>query len=421
MEDKLNSMELDLADMLRRAAVDQLAELADGLGIQVVVKTGRKSRQIREIQAAVEAKMGEMSVEECVEYMGKVMEATAVVLGEAGTPDPKVEEDARRRDALARDVAEELRAEGKRTAEEPTNNAVEALLRSMADKPAATSLYRRQLKISGSIGGKEQLGYLSLASQVTDAKKSGYSDHEIMVAVKKAIVPSSTLRSYIDSKPDLQLKDILAFLRDFYAEKTAAEWYTELTNCAQKIDEKPLEYILRALETRQRVIAASNAEEGQFDQHLVNTTFCRAARTGLRSEAIRNHMKGFLDPAANIADEIILHEINRATTEENEVSSKQKDTAKKMPTKPVVAAVAAEDEPFVKYMKPLVDSVAELTKQMKEMQTKQQPRQRGWRHQNSGKCKQCQKDNIDTCKHCFKCGSQDGHFARNCKKPSGGN
>ena len=318
MEDKLNSMELDLADMLRRATVDQLAELADGLGIQVVVKTGRKSRQIREIQAAVEAKMGEMSVEESVEYMGKVMEATAVVLGEAGTPDPKVEEDARRRDALARDVAEELRAEGKKTAEEPTNNAVEALLRSMADKPAATSLYRRQLKISGSIGGKEQLGYLSLASQVTDAKKSGYSDHEIMVAVKKAIVPSSTLRSYIDSKPDLQLKDILAFLRDFYAEKTAAEWYTELTNCAQKIDEKPLEYILRTLETRQRVIAASNAEEGQFDQHLVNTTFCRAARTGLRSEAIRNHMKGFLDPAANIADEIILHEINCATKDSKE-------------------------------------------------------------------------------------------------------
>ena len=241
MEDKLNSMELDFVDLLRWATVGQLAELAEGLVIQMVVKTGRKSRQMREIQTAVESKMDEMSIEESVEYMGKVMEATAVVMGEAGTPDPKVEEDARRRDALARDVAEELRAEGKKTAEEPTNNAVEALLRSMADKPAATSLYRRQLKISGSIGGKEQLGYLSLSSQVTDAKKSGYSDHEIMVAVKKAIVPSSTLRSYIDSKPDLQLKDILAFLRDFYAEKTAAEWYTELTNCAQKIDEKPLE------------------------------------------------------------------------------------------------------------------------------------------------------------------------------------
>jgi hypothetical protein len=241
-----------------------------------------------------------------------------------------------------------------------------------------------------------------------------------MVAVKRAIAPSSTLRSYIDSKPTLQLKDILAFLRDFYAEKSAAEWYTELTNCAQKIDEKPLEYILRALETRQRVIAASNAEEGQFEEKLVKTTFCRAARTGLRSEAIRNHMKSFLDPAANMADEIILHEINRATAEENEVSSKQKDTAKKMPAKPVVAAVAAEDEQFTKLMKPLVDSVAELTRQMKEMQSKQQPRQRGWRQQRSGKCKDCQKNNVDKCEHCFKCGAQDGHFARNCKQ-SGGN
>ena len=421
MEDKLDIMDVELTARLGKATSEQLMDLAQGMGIEKVDKSGRKPRQIRVIRAEVEGKLDGMSAEEGVDYLEKVLSATAVVMGEAGTPDPKVEEDARRRDALARDVAEELRAEGKRTAEEPTNNAVEALLRSMADKPAATSLYRRQLKISGSIGGKEQLGYLSLASQVTDAKKSGYSDHEIMVAVKKAIVPSSTLRSYIDSKPDLQLKDILAFLRDFYAEKTAAEWYTELTNCAQKIDEKPLEYILRTLETRQRVIAASNAEEGQFDQHLVNTTFCRAARTGLRSEAIRNHMKGFLDPAANIADEIILHEINRATTEENEVSSKQKDTAKKMPTKPVVAAVAAEDEPFVKYMKPLVDSVTELTRQMKELKDNQKPRQRGWRQQNSGKCKQCQKDNIDTCKHCFKCGSQDGHFARNCKKPSGGN
>ena len=418
MEASLDRLELEFGDMLRRATVAQLTELAEGLLIENVDKTGRKARQMRVLRAEVEAKMEEESVEEGVIYLEKVMEAASVVMGEAATPDPRKEEDAKRSEALARDVAREIRTEGLVTGEEPTSGGVEALLRNMAVQPASTSLYRRQLKINGSIGGKDQLGYLSLAAQVTDAKKSGYNDHEIMVSVKRAIAPSSTLRSYIDSKPTLRLTEVLAFLRDFYAEKSAAEWYTQLANCVQKTEEKPLEFMLRALEIRQRVIAASNAEEGQFEEKLVRATFCRAVKTGLKSEVIRNHMKPFLDPAAGVSDDHLLKQINIIAAEKEEISAKQNET-KKMPAKPAVGAVAAEEDHYTKLMKPLVDSVAELTKQMKEMKDSQQPRQRGWRQQRSGRCKECQKNKIDRCEHCFKCGAQDGHFARNCKQSGG--
>ena len=399
------------------ATADQLKELAEGLHIQRVDETGRKARQMRVLRAEVEKKMEEKATEEGVLYLESVLEAAAVVFGGAVKPNPKVEEDARRREALAR-AAQEMRTEGLATEEEPVSNGMEALLRNLAE-PAATSLYRRQLKINGSIGGKDQLAYLSLAAQVTDAKKSGYTDHEVMVAVKRAIAPSSTLRSYIDSKPTLKLKEVLAFLRDFYAEKTAAEWFTQLANCVQRTDEKPIDFVLRALEARQRVIAASNAEEGQFEEKLVRATFCRAIRTGLQSGAIRNHMKPFLDPAAEVSDDNLLKQINIITAEKDEISAKQKET-QKMPAKPAVGAIAAEDDRYIKLMKPLVDSVAELTKQMKDLQAKQQPRQRGWRQQRDGRCKECQKNNINKCEHCFKCGAQDGHFVRNCKQ-SGGN
>ena len=83
MEQFMEDLDMDLWRWLREATVDQLRALEKSLLIQKVDKTGRKPRQIRIIRAEVDGKLDEMSVEEGIEYLKEVLEAAAVVLGEA--------------------------------------------------------------------------------------------------------------------------------------------------------------------------------------------------------------------------------------------------------------------------------------------------------------------------------------------------
>ena len=66
----------------------------------------------------------------------------------------------------------------------------------------------KYFKISGSIRGseeKDKLSYTSLAYQIKKGRKSGYNDNEICVGVIKKIVLGNHLRSYLESKPSLNI------------------------------------------------------------------------------------------------------------------------------------------------------------------------------------------------------------------------
>lgn len=341
-------------------------------------------------------------------------------------------EDARRRDTAMKDVFNDMATDNlrderdrQRGEEDPRlqpsggTEHLAALLQNLATQPAATSLYRRMFKLNGSIGGREGLSYISICSQVYDGKQTGYAEKEIAIGLKKAISSGTTLRSYFDSQSDLPLKKILDFLRDFFKQKSATELFHDLSRISQNIEESATSFLLRAFELRAQVTAATAVEDHKFDGNLIYSTFCRSVKTGIRGDSIRQHMKKYLDPAQPIiGDEVLLREMNVASSEKEEAEFKQKKP------KAAVGAVTFEEDALTKAMKPLMDNMAILTKQVEELQSRQtQPSSGGQNRRYSNRpsrCKACVTDKAERCTHCFKCGSSS-HFSRNCRVQQSGN
>jgi len=311
-----------------------------------------------------------------------------------------------------------------------------ALLQNLAAQPASTSLYRRMFKLNGTIGGKDGLSYISICSQVHDAKTTGYSDSEVVIGMKKAVSSGSTLRNYFDSQSNLPLQKLMVFLRDFFKQKSATVLFSDLSKITQNSEESATAFLLRAFELRQQVTAATRVEDHKFDASLIYATFCRSVRTGLRDDNIRAHMKKFLDPAKGpVGDEVLLREINEASSEKEETELKEAELKQKK-TKAVVNAVSFDEDALTKAMKPIMDNMASLTKKVEELQLRPAPQpsysgQSSYSGQYSGqyrrpnnrsppRCKACVADKVDRCIHCLKCGSSS-HFSRNCHGQTSGN
>ena len=105
-----------------------------------------------------------------------------------------------------------------------------------------TSLFRIELKISGSIGHPNEtnkLTFISLIHQIDAAVAKGYHDSEICEAVIKAISPGMTLRGFLECKPDLTLLTLRKIIRSHVKEKSATDLYKSLTTLAQLPNEDP--------------------------------------------------------------------------------------------------------------------------------------------------------------------------------------
>ena len=73
------------------------------------------------------------------------------------------------------------------------------------------------------ISRKTDIQYLSLNHQIESGLKQKYPEDEIVDAVIRAISPHTSLRSYIETMPDLGLFKLRKILRIHYCEKTASE------------------------------------------------------------------------------------------------------------------------------------------------------------------------------------------------------
>ena len=145
------------------------------------------------------------------------------------------------------------------------------------------------------------------------------------------------------------LTELRKILRSHYCEKSASEAYQELTNIVQEGSESPLTFLMRALKLRQHILLASQ-ESGskiRYDQSLVQSVFLNAVETGLADDAIRNRIHPFLQ-MSNVADELLIREINTATTTESERSTKlgtRKRVAKSSQVSVATASEASELPP----------------------------------------------------------------------------
>ena len=435
-EETLDSLEMQFEKSICTAERGQLQELCEGMKIPIEVSS-RTNVVVRAIRNHVQNNWGD-SLDENIIYLQHVLESIKVVI-----PDVEVEKKETANVESPASTVSEANTTGvdvkKRvTQNESGKNKVSDTSTTSPVAPQATpqttpqgnewfkllqtssdvNPFRRALKIQGSIGDnkdKNGLNYINLTSQVRDARSNGYSDAEIARAIKKAIAPASYIRTYFDTDSKSCLEKMMQMIRHFFNEKSASEIYNDLSMLCQKPDEKATEFILRALEQRQRVTAASQLEGNLYSQKLIHETFTRTLKTGLRDVSVRNHIKQFLNGEPT-ADEELLMEVNKISLENEEVESKQKNAVKvQVKSANQVGTSQENTNQITDALKPLVDSLTLLQKQVEELK---QNRGGKTAKVKDYRCKKCRENNAtERCTHCYKC-LETGHQAQSCTKSS---
>lgn len=212
-------------------------------------------------------------------------------------------------------------------------------------QPRLSLQWNREFKISGQIGEpgqKEKLTFSSLAHQIEQGISKGYPDIEIVDAVIRAIAPGLQLRSYLEGKINLTLPTLRRILRSHYQERGATELYKQLTSEVQSSKENPQNFLIRALDLRQKILFASQeAESGlKYDPVLVQSMFLHTVLTGLQNDNIRTDLQPYLQQTTT-SDELLLEKLNIACANEAERQNKKKILPQQRPT--TVHTVQAND------------------------------------------------------------------------------
>ena len=312
------------------------------------------------------------------------------------------------------------------------------LLKAMGQNESGvtTRYFKKEFKIQGTIGANDGLNFISLCGQITEGREKGYSDKDITIAIRKAVTPGTTLRTYLDATTERSLNDVVSFIRSCMKEKTASALYAEMANFSQRSDEDAQAFVLRALELREKVIKSSEFDSSiKFDRSIVESTFKNAVLTGLRSDQIRMRLEGLLLSDVHVTDGVLIQKVNSAMSLESETKAKLNAATKSQQRAEVnqVGAEGGDLQVLQKSVTQLTYKMNEMVKQMNEMRQKptqnatQKPTQQQQNNRNvppihrhflstgkmSLKCQQCEKDNAAMCPHCWICG-ETGHMRARC-------
>ena len=312
----------------------------------------------------------------------------------------------------------------------------------------------KDLKISVSIGGseKEKLSYTSLSYQIANAEKAGYSEEQICAAVVKAISPGNNLRTYLESKPGLNLVVVTEILRSHFKEKDSASVFTELGNAVQQSTENALDFVIRLMCLRQKVLDLASQEGCPYQQNLLNKRMFHAMFTGLTNANIRVELRERCKNDFGITDTELLKFVSDVVANESERS--EKCSVKKSVCEVAQVAQRCEKDvknlpqaknPFVQIEELKLNHQKELMSQNSKIDAmqiqlaeiknailgtqqtpaktnttngdnyvqKQNPQYRKQRPPGRyRKCKQCDTAKNPRCFHCFTCGSDDHMMAR---------
>ncbi len=310
---------------------------------------------------------------------------------------------------------------------------------SSTTQPSATPtdvarLLRREFKISGQIGEpgqKDRLSFTSLANQIETGLGKSYPDRDIVQGVIRAIAPGSSLRSYLEGRSKISLPSLRRIIRSHYQERDATDLYKQLSQLTQGAKESAQAFLLKAFDTRQKVLFASQESDSRlrYDPHLVQEMFRHTILTGLRSDSIKTELRPYLDEPKT-SDELLFEKINVFSSLEEE--RRQKLTQNKATS---VYEVCEVRDKQITPPKPglLMTEIAELKAGIAELSSlkgqvaalqesfQKTPQQQPSRFDTSSSrvrrgCHKCQEAGTGhDCDHCFKCGSSE-HFARGCRR-----
>ena len=229
-------------------------------------------------------------------------------------------------------VASGVKTEKQSSDEGPKQDkGMEEILRQLAKTKSSSSLLRREFKISGQIGEPEQtekLTFVSLMHQIDSGLKNDYQENEIVDAVIRAISPHresthSSLRSYVETLSALSLAKLRRILRVHYREETGSEVYQQLATVCQQSSQSPQQFLLRALDLRNKVNFASQESDCEFNHgaSLIQKTFVKSFETGLRDDILASNLRPTLR-TSGLTDEELMRQVNELASQQAERSSK---------------------------------------------------------------------------------------------------
>lgn len=305
--------------------------------------------------------------------------------------------------------------------------------------------FHREFKIMGQIGEPGQadkLTFVSLSRQVDVGVKKGYRENEIIDAVVRAISPHSSLRSYVESLPELTLAKLRKILRIHYREKTASELYHQLATTFQTPKETPQQFLLRALDIRNKVIFSSQEDDCEFNYGtpLIQNTFLKSFETGLRDDILTTNLRPILR-SVGITDEDLMKQVNELASHQAERQTKlgadrqkqakaaachaQQEVQKEpAPQKPDKTNSAETNKQLLAALKEMKAEIATLKEHVErsgspagsEGKPQRYGRGRGHAQKNNRirGCPNCQAQGLAaSCRHCFSCGGIN-HYAYEC-------
>ena len=172
-------------------------------------------------------------------------------------------------------------------------------------------------------GQKEKLTYGFLVRQKESGLARTYEDSEIIDAVIRGISADLPLRSYLESTPSLTLPQLRSILRVHYNERAPQELYKDLTTLVQQSKEDANQFLIDALEIRQKLMFASQEADPEvtYDPILMQKRFLHSIETGLVSQAIRLRIRPVLEKP-NVTDEELIQAMRVAVSNEAERSNK---------------------------------------------------------------------------------------------------
>lgn len=143
--------------------------------------------------------------------------------------------------------------------------------------------------------GRDRLTFSSLARQIEHALSKSFPETEIVDAVIRAIAPGMQLRSYLEGKTNLPT--LRRILRCHYQEKSATDLYKQLSAEAQGTKETPQNFVIRALDLRQKILFAYQEFEPElkYDPKLVQNMFIQTVLTGLQNDKVKRNLQPYVE------------------------------------------------------------------------------------------------------------------------------
>lgn len=407
--------ELQLDQMVTTLDAGQLVTFAKHLKIDD--KEGlSKVRQIKNIRKQIDANLEKVDDDSKPGYLDSLIKEIVEIKEKTNSEQKELEKQLQEIELKRKEIEQKL---SKSSFEKQSKPSPETKTGNSTVVSELASMLIKEFKIQGTIGEpgqKDKLTYQSLIAQIEAGLHRKYSDKEVILAVIRAVQPGLQLRSYLESVNDLTLERLRKLLRFHYHEKSATELYQSLTSAAQRPNEDPQSFLMRALTIRQKILFASKeADSGiTYDSASVQSLFLHALETGLKDETIRAKIRPILS-RKNVTDEELIESMCLAVSAETERSNKfnlpnNVNNAKPKPARvnTVESTTNGNNTDILSAIKALREDFASIQTEFKALKQVPTTSQSNTRH-----CDQC--SSTQECNHCYVCGASN-HFARNCPR-----